>query len=92
MPAAVTKVLAAARRPLAAAAFGETATAAGWKTKPSWALVAGADQAINPEVKRFAAKSVEATVVEIEGASRAVARSHPNEVADLVREAVRATS
>lgn len=92
MPAAVTKVLAAARHPLAAAAFGEKATAAAWKTKPSWALIAGADQAINPEVERFAAKCVGATVVEMEGASHAVAVSHPKEVEDLIREAVRATS
>lgn len=36
VPADVTKVLAVAQRPLAAGAFTETATAAAWKTKPSW--------------------------------------------------------
>jgi pimeloyl-ACP methyl ester carboxylesterase len=92
VPADVTKVLAVAQRPLAAAAFGETASAAAWKTKPSWALVAGADHAINPEVERFGAKRAGATVVEIEGASHAVAVSQPKEVADLILDAVRATS
>jgi pimeloyl-ACP methyl ester carboxylesterase len=92
VPATVTKVLAVAQRPLAAGAFTETATAAAWKTKPSWALVAGADHAINPEVERFGAKRAGATVVEIEGASHAVAVSQPKEVADLIRDAVRATS
>ncbi|MFF4035111.1 alpha/beta fold hydrolase [Streptomyces sviceus] len=92
VPADVTKVLAAAQRPLAAAAFEETAAAAAWKTKPSWALIAGADQAINPEVERFGAKRAGATVVELEGASHAVAVSQPKAVADLIREAVRATS
>ncbi len=92
VPADVTKVLAMAQRPLAAAAFEETASAAAWKTKPSWALVAGADQAINPEVQRFGAKRAGATVVEIAGASHAVAVSQPKEVADLIRDAVRATS
>jgi pimeloyl-ACP methyl ester carboxylesterase len=92
VPADVTKVLAVAQRPLAAAAFEETAAAAAWKTKPSWALVAGADEAINPEVERFGAKRAGATVVEIEGASHAVAVSQPKEVADLIRDAVRATS
>lgn len=92
MPADVTKVLAVVQRPLAAAAFEETAAAAAWKTKPSWALVAGADEAINPEVERFGAKRAGATVVEIEGASHAVAVSQPKEVADLIRDAVRATS
>ncbi|GAB1339508.1 alpha/beta hydrolase [Streptomyces sp. E-15] len=92
VPAEVTKILAAAQRPLAAAAFEETAAAAAWQTKPSWALVAAADNAINPEVERFGAKRAGATIVEVEGASHAVAVSQPKAVADLIREAVRATS
>ncbi len=91
VPAEVTKVLAAAQRPLAAAAFEETASAAAWKTRPSWALVAGADNAINPEVERFGAKRAGATIVEIEGASHAVAVSQPKAVAELIRDAVSAT-
>ncbi|MDX3571904.1 alpha/beta hydrolase [Streptomyces sp. ID05-47C] len=91
VPAEVTRILAAAQRPLAAAAFEETATAAAWRTKPAWALIAGADNAINPEVERFGAKRADATIVEIEGASHAVAVSRPKEVADLIRTAVRAT-
>ncbi|MEV8528411.1 MULTISPECIES: alpha/beta hydrolase [unclassified Streptomyces] len=92
VPADVTKVLAAAQRPLAAAAFEETAAAAAWKTKPSWALVACADHAINPEVERFGAERAGATIVEIEGASHAVAVSQPKQVAALILDAVRATS
>ena len=92
VPADVTKVLAVAQRPLAAGAFTETASAAAWKTKPSWALVAGADQAINPEVERFGAKRAGATIVELEGASHAVAVSQPAAVADLIRDAVRSVS
>ncbi|MFH8798676.1 alpha/beta fold hydrolase [Streptomyces sp. NPDC017936] len=92
VPAAVTKVLAAAQRPLATSVFTETASAAAWRTKPSWALVAGADEAINPEVERFGAKRAGATVVEIDGASHAVAVSRPGAVAELIREAVRATT
>ncbi|GHD61628.1 alpha/beta hydrolase [Streptomyces mirabilis] len=91
VPADVTKVLAVAQRPLAAGAFTETATAAAWKTKPSWALVAAADQAINPEVERFGAKRAGATILEVEGASHAVAVSRPKVVAELIRDAVRAT-
>ncbi|MDX3804447.1 alpha/beta hydrolase [Streptomyces sp. AK04-3B] len=92
VPADVTKILAAAQRPLAAAAFGETASAAAWKTKPSWALIAAADEAINPEVERFGAKRAGATIVELEGASHAVAVSRPKAVADLILDAVRATT
>lgn len=50
------------------------------------------DQAINPEVERCVAKRASATIVEIEGASHAVTVSQPKEVADLIRDAVRATS
>ncbi|MFE7933058.1 alpha/beta fold hydrolase [Streptomyces sp. NPDC057456] len=92
LPGDVTKILAAAQRPLAAAAFEETATAAAWQTKPSWALIAGADEAINPEVERFGAQRAGATIVELDGASHAVAVSQPKAVADLILEAVRATS
>ncbi|GGV94301.1 alpha/beta hydrolase [Streptomyces gelaticus] len=88
----VTRVLAAAQRPLAAAAFTETASAAAWRTKPSWALVAGADRAINPCVQRFGAERAGAVVVELPDASHAVALSEPKRVADLIRDAVRATS
>lgn len=87
----VTKVLAVAQRPLAAAAFDEMAAAAAWRTRPSWALVAGADEAINPEVERFGAQRAGATVVELPGASHAVAVSRPEDVAALIRDAVRAT-
>ncbi|GKQ35307.1 alpha/beta fold hydrolase [Streptomyces sp. A012304] len=91
VPAGVTKILASAQRPLAAAAFEETASAAAWTAKPSWAVVAGADNAINPEVQRFAAKRAGATVVELDDASHAVAVSRPEQVAEVIREAVRAT-
>ncbi|MFI8228370.1 alpha/beta fold hydrolase [Streptomyces sp. NPDC085900] len=92
VPAPVTKALAVSQRPLTTSVFDETAAAAAWQTKPSWALVAGADEAINPEVERFGAKRAGATTVELEGASHAVAVSRPKEVADLIRDAVRATS
>ncbi|NUP45953.1 MAG: alpha/beta hydrolase [Catenulispora sp.] len=86
----VTTVLAVAQRPLAAAAFTEQASAAAWKTKPSWALIAAADNAINPDVERFGAQRAGATVVEVEGASHAVAVSQPKTVAELILQAVRA--
>ncbi|MET9338116.1 alpha/beta hydrolase [Nonomuraea sp. NPDC003804] len=92
VPAEATKVLAVTQRPLAAGAFTETASAAAWRTKPSWALVASADQAINPEVERYGAKRAGATIVEVEGASHAVAVSRPREVAAIILDAVRGTS
>ncbi|MGW1163151.1 alpha/beta fold hydrolase [Streptomyces sp. NPDC002513] len=90
--APVAQILAASQRPLAASAFAEAATAAAWKTKPSWALVAGADRTINPEVERFGAKRAGATVVEFDGASHAVAVSRPKAVAEVIRDAVHTLS
>ncbi|MEV5971650.1 alpha/beta hydrolase [Streptomyces sp. NPDC051921] len=88
----VAGVLAATQRPLATAAFTESASVAAWRTKPSWALVAGADRAIGPDVQRFGAARAGAAVVELPAASHAVALSEPTRVADLIRAAVRATS
>ncbi|WP_306325510.1 alpha/beta hydrolase [Streptomyces venezuelae] len=92
VPEDVAGILAAAQRPLATAAFTECASAAAWRTKPSWALVAGADRTISPEVQRFGAARAGAAVVELPHASHAVALSQPTRVADLIREAVTATS
>ncbi|MDT0570787.1 alpha/beta hydrolase [Streptomyces sp. DSM 3412] len=92
VPAEVTEILALSQRPLAASVFTETARTAAWRTKPSWAVVAEADQAINPDVQRFGAKRAGATVTEVEGASHAVAVSRPKEVATVIQEAVRATT
>ncbi|WPO69493.1 MULTISPECIES: alpha/beta hydrolase [unclassified Streptomyces] len=92
VPESIAAVLATAQRPLATAAFTETASAAAWRTKPSWALVAGADRTISPEVQRFGAARAGAVVVELPGASHAVLLSEPTQVADLIRDAVRAAS
>ncbi|MCX5203338.1 alpha/beta hydrolase [Streptomyces sp. NBC_00237] len=92
VPEDVAGVLAATQRPLATAAFTETASEAAWRTKPSWALVAGADRTISPDVQRFGAARAGSVVVEVPDASHAVLLSEPTRVADLIRDAVRATS
>ncbi|MFF5504633.1 alpha/beta fold hydrolase [Streptomyces roseolus] len=92
VPEDIAGVLAAAQRPVAAAAFTEPAAVAAWRTKPSWALVAGADRTIGPEVQRFGAARAGALVAELPAASHAVALSEPSRVADLIKAAVRATS
>ncbi|MDX2763259.1 alpha/beta hydrolase [Streptomyces europaeiscabiei] len=92
VPAEVTRILAVSQRPLAAAVFTEETATAAWRTKRSWAVVADADEAINPDVQRFGAKRAGATVIEIEGASHAVAVSRAKEVASVIVDAVRATS
>ena len=84
------RVLAVSQRPLAGAVFGEPASAAAWRTKPSWGLVSAADHTINPEVERFGYSRAGMTVREVDS-SHLVMLAHPEAVVDLVREAVRAT-
>ncbi len=87
----LAEILAVSQRPLAAAAFGEPASAAAWKTKPSWGSVSTSDHTINPDVERFGYSRAAMTTVEI-NSSHLVMLSHPTEVADLIREAVKAVS
>ncbi|SHM37135.1 alpha/beta fold hydrolase [Actinacidiphila paucisporea] len=82
-------VLAVSQRPLAAQAFGEAAPAAAWKTKPSWGLVATSDHTINPEVERYGYQRAGMTTVEVDS-SHLVMLAHPERVAELIDEAVRA--
>ena len=48
VPDADAAFMAHAQRPLLASAFEEPATAAAWRTKPSWAVFGTADQPIAP--------------------------------------------
>ncbi|MFF2147371.1 alpha/beta fold hydrolase [Kitasatospora sp. NPDC058190] len=87
----LARVLAVSQRPLAAAAFGEAAPVAAWKSKPSWGLVSAADRTINPEVERFGYQRAGMTTVEVDS-SHLVMLAHPEQVADLIRAAVRSVT
>lgn len=69
--------------------FNTPLTAAAWKTKPSWGIVAGGDQIINPDLERWYYKRAKAHVTEIKGASHSVYESHPAEVAAVIENAAR---
>jgi pimeloyl-ACP methyl ester carboxylesterase len=71
----------------AASVFSTPLTAAAWKTKPSWAIVAGNDQIINPDLERWYYARARSRTTEIRGASHAVYESHPKEVAAVIEEA-----
>ncbi len=64
-------------------------TAAAWKAKPSWAVVAGNDQIINSDLERWYYKRAKSHTIEIKGASHSVYVSHPKEVAAVITEAAR---
>lgn len=84
-------VLAVSQRPLAGAAFAEPASAAAWRTTPSWGLVSSSDRTINPDVERFGYSRAGMTTTEVDS-SHLVMLAHPKAVADLIREVVRATT
>jgi len=71
----------------AAKVFTTPMTAAAWKTKPSWAIVAGADRIINPDLERWYYARAHSHAKELAGASHSVYESHPKEVAALIEEA-----
>ncbi|MGW4587739.1 hypothetical protein [Amycolatopsis thermoflava] len=59
----LARVLAVSQRPPAAAAFGEPASAAAWRTRPSWGVVSTLDRTINPDVERFGYQRAGTTTV-----------------------------
>jgi pimeloyl-ACP methyl ester carboxylesterase len=67
--------------------FKAVITTAAWRSKPSWALVAAGDRAINPDLERWYATRANSRKIEVAGASHAVYVSRPKEVAALIEEA-----
>jgi len=73
----------------AASVFNTPLTAAAWKTKPSWGIVAGNDQIIDPDLERWYYERAKSHATEIKGASHSVYESHPEEVAAVIADAAR---
>ncbi|MET8828019.1 alpha/beta hydrolase [Streptomyces sp. NPDC004610] len=90
LPAAEARVMATEQRPVAEAGFGQKATAAAWKTIPSWFVVAKNDKAIAPDLERFEAKRAKAHTVEIDS-SHVAMMSHPDVVTRQITDAARST-
>ncbi|MFJ9430371.1 alpha/beta fold hydrolase [Streptomyces sp. NPDC101490] len=86
LPASRTRLMAAEQRPVTEAGFAEKATAAAWKTTPSWFVVSARDKAIAPDLERFEAKRAKAHTVEIES-SHVSMMSHPDVVTEQIRDA-----
>ena len=89
LPADVADMLARTQRPVSLDAFTTAVTGTpAWKTLPSWAIVATADQAIHPDAERDMAKRAGSEIIEID-ASHAVPASQPADVAKVIVRAVR---
>jgi pimeloyl-ACP methyl ester carboxylesterase len=84
-------VMAAAQRPLAAAAGAEPTQAAAWKTIRSWALIGTEDKTITPDSQRSMAERAGSVVEEVK-ASHVSMISRPNAVTELIETAAEATA
>ena len=87
----VAELMVATQRPITSEALAEKATAAAWRTIPSWTLVTRDDLAVPAEAQTFMGQRAQSRIVEVD-ASHAVAVSRPGAVVDLIVEAARATA
>jgi pimeloyl-ACP methyl ester carboxylesterase len=89
---AAFRLLQATQRPFDADSFIYPTQAAAWRTIPSWGLVAGRDKAIPPQTERWMySRANFRKVVEVPTSSHVVMLSHPKAVADLIKDAAKAT-
>jgi pimeloyl-ACP methyl ester carboxylesterase len=84
------RIMAATQKPISGAIFETKGTGAAWKTIPSWYLVASEDRAIHPDLQRFMAKRMGATIFETK-ASHVPFITRPREVARVINAAATAT-
>lgn len=82
-------VMYAVQQPLAAATLGDEMGVPAWKQVPTWYVVAQNDEAIPPDAERLFASRMGATTTELPS-SHVVMTSHPDEVADVIRQAANA--
>jgi pimeloyl-ACP methyl ester carboxylesterase len=76
----------ASQKPIYGPAFATKLTAAAWRTKPSFGIVATEDKSINPDTERALYKRSNSKITEIKG-SHVIFISHPDAVAGVIIEA-----
>jgi pimeloyl-ACP methyl ester carboxylesterase len=86
-----TSVATAVQRPIAVQCIQEPAPAPGWKTKPSWYLLAEQDRMINPKTQCFMADRMGANVRSY-AVDHSPMYSEPNRVIDVILESMHETS
>jgi pimeloyl-ACP methyl ester carboxylesterase len=86
LPADEASFMARSQVGLSVKAAGGVTTSPAWKTKPTFAVVATHDRAINPDLERSMYQRSHSTVIELPS-SHAVYMSHPAEVAALIEKA-----
>jgi pimeloyl-ACP methyl ester carboxylesterase len=89
MPPDVAAVMYAVQQPLAASTLEDVIEEPAWKHAPTWYIVAQNDEAIPADGERLFAGRMGATTTEI-ASSHVVMTSHPDEVADIIKQAASA--
>lgn len=80
-----------AQVPINMTIFATPLTQAAWRTRPSWAVVATQDRAIDPRLLRQQAERINAHVVDVK-ASHVPFITRPRDVADVIDQAARSVS
>jgi pimeloyl-ACP methyl ester carboxylesterase len=88
LPPARADYMANSQMPVAAAAFDAPVTVAAWHDKPSYAIIATADRALNPKLAHWMYKRSGAKITEIK-ANHLVYISQPGAVASVIETAAR---
>lgn len=88
LPIAERRVVAATQGPTHGASLGGKITAASWKSKPTWYVVASNDRMIPPDLERDFAKAMNAKTLTL-ASDHVPMLSHPSEVAQFIIEAAR---
>jgi pimeloyl-ACP methyl ester carboxylesterase len=83
-----TNFMAVSQVPATIGAFGAATQVAGWRTKPSWAVVATDDHVYSPELQRSMYQRAGSKVTEIKG-SHLVYLSQPEQVAQVIEDAAK---
>jgi pimeloyl-ACP methyl ester carboxylesterase len=89
MPETEAAYMYAVQQPLAASTLEDVIQEPAWKHAPTWYIVAQNDEAIPPDGERLFAGRMGATTTEI-ASSHVVMTSHPDEVADIIKQAATA--
>jgi pimeloyl-ACP methyl ester carboxylesterase len=87
---AKARILYAVQGRISESLFSGKTTNAAWRSKPSWYAISTEDRTISPELERFMADRMKAKTIEVK-ASHLSLISHPQEITDLIMNAVRAT-
>jgi len=91
LPVALTDFMSASARPMSVETFGVKLREAAWHTKPSYAMVTTQDRTIAPALQKWMYTRSGAKVTEV-ASSHMAHISHPQEVAKVIMDAVKAVN